>query len=304
MAQFQSLEKEIRDIYNSLPNEYHFSPRAFQLRAYSPTRTSFIALHIYWHHCNCELYRLLNPGYREALPHAVIHSTSPDLVAYAQSNCLQHAVSVGEIVASTHGFVESELYISDIAQFVTLYQASCAILYACHRDSPAYSMDPEAARRYFTAFIATLSKSTQYFPRYQIYVQDIQNMLRSIDDPSSPLPVQKHATEVDFRARPLPEENSDGEGSTDPPRVATASTVDILPNRRVPQPAAVGMASATLPPALNVVPDIPAQQEVITPVDSHDFSWPYLGATEYGADAGTDQGLLWDWADALSTNFA
>ncbi|KAF2011195.1 hypothetical protein BU24DRAFT_355599, partial [Aaosphaeria arxii CBS 175.79] len=128
LPQFQSFEQELDLFSCSLPPELQFSVREFQLRAFSPESTTFIVLQIYYHHCHCELYRLLNPGYREALPHSIVQSTSAEFVAYAQSKCLEHAVSIGEIVVTINGLAGGGPFVTDTSCFVALYQASCAIL--------------------------------------------------------------------------------------------------------------------------------------------------------------------------------
>ncbi|KAH7067374.1 fungal-specific transcription factor domain-containing protein [Paraphoma chrysanthemicola] len=292
LATFRSFEAELKSIQESLPVELHFSQRAFQLRVFSPERTTFIILHIYLHHCHCELYRLLNPGYREALPQTVINSTSPDLVSYAQSQCLHHAIAIGDIITSTRLLVETGPYCTEMSCFVVLYQASCAILYACHRDSPACTISPAIARGYFITFIETLSGLLEYFPRFAFFVQDIRNMLRSIEDPNAPLPAQKASTEVDFRARPVPsEENSEEEniGAT-----------------RSHERGESGTASAQIPFAGNAAKPSGAQSLGSNTLVEDDFDLgPYLEMPEYGFGFmnDSDQGQLWDWADALGAGF-
>jgi hypothetical protein len=274
-----------------------FSTRAYQLRAFSPERTTFITLHIYYHHCHCELYRLLNPGYREALPQSVISSTSTELVAYAQSKCLEHAVAIGEIIASTHSLVETDVYSTDVSCFVTLYQASCAILYACHRDSPAYTMSPNTARRYFVAFIETLAKLLVYFPRFAIFVNDIRNMLRSIDEPNAPLPAQKASTEVDFRARPVSSEENSDEERTNYQAQDTASAVlrDVAPpiDQQILE---IGTEASDM---------IDLSMQATMPVEEDYTLGAFLESPLYNFDSNEipDQGLLWDWADALESGF-
>ncbi|OAK99591.1 hypothetical protein IQ06DRAFT_277747, partial [Phaeosphaeriaceae sp. SRC1lsM3a] len=308
LPQFQFFEQELKDILDSLPAELAFSTRAYQLRAFSPERTTFITLHIYFHHCHCELYRLLNPGYREALPIAVIMATSPELVAYAQSRCLEHATSIGEIIATTHNLASTDLYMTDMSCFVVLYQASCAILYACHRESPAYTMSPNTARRYFIAFIETLAKLLAYFPRFAIYVNDIRNMLRSIDEPDAPLPPQKAATEVDFRARPVSsEERSDEENAAinmasrtragldqKQPTAPTATTTTTTTTTTTPNVQDIGTETMEL---------IDLSMQAAPPTeDDYDVA-SYFGPPQFAFDATTEseQGLLWDWADAVES---
>ncbi|KAH6870652.1 fungal-specific transcription factor domain-containing protein [Alternaria rosae] len=298
LAQFQMLEGELREIHESLPAALVFSTRAYQLRTFSPERTTFTILHLYFHHCHCELYRLLNPGYREALPQSVIYSSSPELVAYAQSKCLEHAISIGEIVASTYGLVEISPYVSDTSCFVILYQASCAILYACHRDSPAYVMKPETARRYLVAFIATLQSLLSYFPRYAIYVKDIRNMLRSIDEPNVPLPAQKASNEVDFRARIVPsEENSDEDNLVSEIAGSTSNLRDDTAHS----------TSQTAEVPVGPLPEL-VETSLHTPstLEEQDHLFADLETSQYNMDLAMDldQGLLWDWADALESGFS
>lgn len=298
LAQFKNFEEEFQSVYDSLPLELHFSARAFELRAFSPERTPFINFHVYFHHCHCELYRLLNPGYREALHESVINSTDPHLVVYAQSQCLQHAIAIGEIIATTYHLVGNELYVSDAAIFVMLYQASCAILYACHRESPAFTMSPATAQRYFTVFIEALARLLQVFPKFSIYVEDIRNMLQSITEPNAPLPRQKAAVEVDFRARPVPGgEKSDSDESILPSAGEPRGAHAPMP---LPDPA----LSQNMPSDSLMDLSIANNQNAQLPVDNTDLLWPYLGTVDYDSDLISDpsHGLLWDWADALGTS--
>lgn len=289
LSQFQEFEQALKTLHDSLPPELHFTSRSFQLRAFSPERTTFIVLHIYYHHCHCELYRLLNPGYREALPTSVIRSTTPALVVYAQSKCLEHATSIGEIIASTHNLVENEPFITDVSSFVVMYQASCAILYACHRDSPSLSMGTETAHRYFTAFIQTLQSLLRYFPRFYIYVNDIRNMLRSIEEPNAPLPTQTASAEVDFRMRRIPSEpSSEDGGGTGEAAVASernqAAVTSLSDPTQTNHPTQAPMTIDTGP----------------------GFDWPDFATSDDGTlfSAGhLEQDILWDWAGAIGSNF-
>jgi hypothetical protein len=300
LVQFKGFEEELQCVHDSLPSELHFSIRAFELRAFSPERTSFILFHVYYHHCHCELYRLLNPGYREALNESVIDSTSPQLVAYAQSQCLQHATAIGEIVTSTHQLVGNELYVSDAAIFVILYQASCAILYACHRDSPAFTMSPSTAQSYFTVFIKTLACLLPYFPKFSIYVEDIRNMLGSITEPDAPLLRQKAAVEVDFRARPVPGgERSDSDESTKKTSPSAAEQDGVV--ARASTSGVLLDSSDTVRADTLMTGSLQINQGVNLPIDDQELLWPYLGVAEYDTNPITNpsHGPLWDWADAL-----
>lgn len=303
---FQSFEKDLQDIYESIPNELLFSARGFEVRAYSPTRINFLALHLYWHHCHCELYRILNPGYREALPTELIERTSPEFVAYAQSSCLRHALAIGDMISSTYHLVNG-VYISDYALGVNLYQASCAILYACHREK----LDPEIARGYFNAFIETLKRFSEYFPKFNIYLDDIQNMLKSIDKPDeisqddSSIQPSINDQEPSSRARHVLEQTLELNRSR-PIQPDSLNRIDFTGH-------VDGMAPldhTVMDPAAGFHIDGHSEQIAQHPTaftfeGQESLFWPYeqVDNTLTGnyEDFGWDphQTILWDWADAL-----
>ena len=161
-------------------------------------------------------------------------------------------------------------------------------------------MSSDTARRYFIVFIDTLAKLLQYFPRFAVYVKDIRNMLRSIDEPNAPLPAQKASTEVDFRARPVPsEENSDEDNATSQTHVATAaggeSTDQLMPRNVSPK----DLEAQT-------VIDIDESWFGSLPLEGEYDLGSYFESPEYSMNLrpGSDQGMLWDWADALGSGFS
>ncbi|CAG5156200.1 uncharacterized protein ALTATR162_LOCUS4036 [Alternaria atra] len=159
-------------------------------------------------------------------------------------------------------------------------------------------MKADTARRYFVAFIATLQSLLQYFPRYAIYVNDIRNMLRSIDEPNIPLPAQRASNEVDFRARVIPssEENSDEDDVVNVTADSTLSTRDdtlrpVSPTSEVPVGPLPGFVEMPL--------------HISRIVEGQDQFFADLNTPQYNIDPtmNLDQGLLWDWADALGSGF-
>jgi hypothetical protein len=154
-------------------------------------------------------------------------------------------------------------------------------------------MKAETARRYLVAFIATLQSLLHYFPRYSIYVQDIRNMLRSIDEPNVPLPAQKASNEVDFRARVMPsEENSDEDNLADGTAgTATSSRANNLGSISQTSKISVGPL-----PGFVEMPAIEGQDQLFTDLDTSKY--------DMNLTMDLDQGLLWDWADALGSGFS
>ncbi|KAH8767447.1 hypothetical protein F5883DRAFT_459887, partial [Diaporthe sp. PMI_573] len=66
----------------------------------SPWLPRQILVHLSFHHSQCDLYRLLVRGYREAAPAAVLDAVDPSLLARAEQLCLQHATAIVDILAT------------------------------------------------------------------------------------------------------------------------------------------------------------------------------------------------------------
>lgn len=118
-------------------------------------------------------------------------------------------------------------------------------------------------------------------------------MLRSIDEPDAPLPPQKAEAEVDFRARLVSsEEGSDEEGVGDRARGRTPAVQDVDQSRGQ----AIGSETMEL---------IDLSMQAALPMEDDCGLGSYLGPPQFGFDAAMDpdQGLLWDWADALESGF-
>lgn len=122
-------------------------------------------------------------------------------------------------------------------------------------------------------------------------------MLRSIDDPNAPLPAQKASTEVDFRARPVPsEENSDEDD------VMNRSQGFIPTTNETTHPVAIQGPDTRIGASSSMM-DLSPQDHMSLPEQWSSDS--YIGDSGYEVDFPSqfDQGLLWDWADALGTGF-
>lgn len=66
----------------------------------SPWLPRQILVHLSFHHSQCDLYRLLVRGYREAAPAVVLDAVDADLLARAEQLCLQHATAIVDILAT------------------------------------------------------------------------------------------------------------------------------------------------------------------------------------------------------------
>ncbi|KAI0169433.1 fungal-specific transcription factor domain-containing protein [Hypoxylon sp. FL1284] len=70
-----------------------------------PWQAQFIMLHMSWHQCHCDLYRLGLDGYSEAAPSPILAAIHPRGRIAMQFKCFEHAESIIRIVSdfSSHG---------------------------------------------------------------------------------------------------------------------------------------------------------------------------------------------------------
>lgn len=66
----------------------------------SPWLPRQVLVHLSFHHSQCDLYRLLVRGYREAAPAAVLDAVDPALLDRAEQLCLEHATATVDILAT------------------------------------------------------------------------------------------------------------------------------------------------------------------------------------------------------------
>jgi hypothetical protein len=198
------------DFYTSLPPQYTFTARALQLRAFSPTRTPFMMLHIFWHQCHCDLYRILVPGFRESVSRDVLTRVSPEFLHYFQSKCVEHAVAAGNIILTCRRVIQGPL-VTDQSLGFCLYQCSCALLLGCHQDVISGGVEPTTARDYLKSFCDAVADLMRYYRKLGFIVSrsatantkplsclggsrkylqhdDIRNMLRHVEEHHLPGP--------------------------------------------------------------------------------------------------------------------
>ncbi|KAI0882393.1 fungal-specific transcription factor domain-containing protein [Annulohypoxylon maeteangense] len=99
-------EEELRFLGAALrPNEQY---SAVNLTS-SEWQAQFIMLHMSWHQCHCDMYRLGLDGYSEAAPSPVLLALHPRDRAGMQLKCLEHARSIIGIVSDFLNHGDGEL---------------------------------------------------------------------------------------------------------------------------------------------------------------------------------------------------
>ncbi|KAK3937445.1 sterol uptake control protein 2 [Diplogelasinospora grovesii] len=96
-AQFAELAAELETFASRLPLSFRWSESNLRLRTYSPRLGIFFMTHVWWRRCHLDLYRLLLPGLREALPPDVLSQLEPEFVAQSRRQCYEHARAMADM---------------------------------------------------------------------------------------------------------------------------------------------------------------------------------------------------------------
>ncbi|OAA41673.1 Transcription factor [Metarhizium rileyi] len=125
-----ALHKQLDDFASRLPSSFQFSESSLRLRAYSPRICVFVMIHVWWHQCHCDLYRMTMAGFREALPEAALQSLDPVFLAHCQRQCVDHSLAMASIFASMQKLGAKPVADLDLA--LCAYQCARMMKYALH----------------------------------------------------------------------------------------------------------------------------------------------------------------------------
>lgn len=121
--ELESLANEVQQFSTTLPPTYVLNERNVFLRAYTPERTTYIMLHVWWNLCYCDLYRFTIPGFHEALPDEVLSNLPTDFLERCRERCLKHAVDVANIFESILK-LGRDIFITDTALSICALQCA------------------------------------------------------------------------------------------------------------------------------------------------------------------------------------
>ncbi|KAG8669496.1 hypothetical protein FPOAC2_08825 [Fusarium poae] len=136
------LQKDLSEFATHLPASFQFSESSLRLRAYSPRICIFIMIHVWWHQCQIDLYRLALGGLREALPRVILASLDDAFLDHCQRQCVEHAMSMANIFSSMHKLNAKP--VADLDMAICAYQCARVLTYAYHTNAPKYDLTLDA----------------------------------------------------------------------------------------------------------------------------------------------------------------
>ncbi|RYP85807.1 hypothetical protein DL770_004986 [Monosporascus sp. CRB-9-2] len=130
----RQFERRLQYLKTSLRQTDQYSVASL---AASPRQAQYIMVHMSWHQCHCDLYRIFMDGYSEAAPSPVLAHVHPNERADMQQRCLEHAEGIIRILTDFVNYGKSDCLLERDAA-VCAFESARIILF-CSRMSPGGS---------------------------------------------------------------------------------------------------------------------------------------------------------------------
>ncbi|KAI1261440.1 hypothetical protein F5Y18DRAFT_440542 [Xylariaceae sp. FL1019] len=95
-ARIQQIEHDLSTLYSAISPRNQYSVANLALCEFP---AQFVMLHMSYHQCHCDLYRMFLNGYSEAAPNTLLSLVPPQDRIAMQSKCLEHAEDILKILS-------------------------------------------------------------------------------------------------------------------------------------------------------------------------------------------------------------
>ncbi|CAH0050962.1 unnamed protein product [Clonostachys solani] len=120
------------NILSEISTEFPYGSRITSAQVASllgnPWLPRLLAMHVSWHQANCDLYRILVPGYPDAAPSVVLDAVDPARLLFAEEQCLKHATNAIQILTTLNQESASR-HMLEFDTAICAYHASRLVLY-------------------------------------------------------------------------------------------------------------------------------------------------------------------------------
>ncbi|KAK0111361.1 hypothetical protein ONS95_001723 [Cadophora gregata] len=176
--ELESLASEVQHFSTALPPTYALNERNFFLRAYTPERTTYIMLHVWWNLCYCDLYRFTIPGFHEALPDEILSGLTSNFLKDCRERCLKHAVDVANIFESILR-LGRDIFITDTALGICALQ--CARIITSLGPLVDEAMERSVIVKKSMACSDILQRHTELYPTSRLLKGKIEEIVRAAE---------------------------------------------------------------------------------------------------------------------------
>ncbi|RYO73838.1 hypothetical protein DL764_011051 [Monosporascus ibericus] len=108
--------------------------------AASPRQAQYIMVHMSWHQCHCDLYRIFMDGYSEAAPSPVLAHVRPNERADMRQRCLEHAEGIIRILTDFVNYGKSDCLLERDAA-VCAFESARIILFCSRMSSGGSALE-------------------------------------------------------------------------------------------------------------------------------------------------------------------
>lgn len=175
-------EKDLIAIGEQMQGGPNLTPRRLDMALACPWLPRVMLMHLSWHQCHCDLYRLFLSGFREAAPKVVLDALSPTYITTAASLCFQHATAIIQILSNLNQqSTQPRLLEFDTA--ICAYHATRLVLFlsrASVRGSPLISIPNTSEEFALSRAELCLASLKRFFPSSTLAKPIIEEMTRAI----------------------------------------------------------------------------------------------------------------------------
>ncbi|PHH60231.1 hypothetical protein CDD81_1931 [Ophiocordyceps australis] len=138
-ASVAALHQELGEFANRLPTSFQFSQGSLRLRAYSPRICVFVMIHVWWHQCHCDLYRLGLSGFRNALNPAMVEGLDGIFWQRCRQQCLDHSLAMARIFAAMKHL--NATMVADLDLALCAHQCARILAHVLHLDEGVVGLE-------------------------------------------------------------------------------------------------------------------------------------------------------------------
>jgi len=197
-------EKDLIAIGEQMEGGPNLTPRKLDLALACPWLPRIMLMHLSWHQCHCDLYRLFLSGFREAAPKVVLDALSPTYITTAASLCFQHATAIIQILSNLNQqSTQPRLLEFDTA--ICAYHATRLVLFlsrASVRGSPLIRIPNTTEEFALSRAELCLASLKRFFPSSTLARPIIEEMTRAISSFPSNHSLVEQPESSDLPSRP------------------------------------------------------------------------------------------------------
>lgn len=237
------LHQELEDFAYRMPASFQFSENSMRLRAYSPRICVFVMIHIWWHQCYCDLYRLAMTGFRDALPTETLESLDQAFLDHCQRQCVEHSVAMAAIFQCMDKLHARPIADLDLA--ICAFQCARMLHYAYRLDATKLGLAVESVREQSLACLKVIQQCCRG-PAAAGVQADLERLINSglgaVVDTSSPVLEAQSSARTAYPQHPVLKNIRVGEE----PSVIHTPAARLSSGGAAPRPDMYGNTSPTL----------------------------------------------------------